>query len=121
MILNSFGVPQGSMLGPFLFNIFLTDLFFILNIDIANYVDNNTPYTSSNDVKVLIKSLEEASNEFSKWFDDNLMKSNPEKCHLLVSTNDNVANRIGNFQTENTKKEQQAFFRLSFIRNMLKS
>ena len=33
------------------------------------------------------------------------MKSNPNKCHLLVSTNDNVAIRMGNFQTENTREK----------------
>ena len=56
------------------------DLLFILNkIDIANYADDNTPYTSPGDVNGLIKSLEEASKELFKWFDNNLMKSNPDK------------------------------------------
>ena len=60
-----FGVPQGSILGPLLFNISLVDLFFILNkIDIPNYADDNTPYTSSNDVNGFKKVLEEASKEF---------------------------------------------------------
>ena len=101
-----FVVPQGSILGPLLFNIFLADLFFILNkTDIANYADDNTPCTSSNDVNGLIQKLEEASKESFKWFDDSLMKSNPDKCHLLVSANDKVAIRIGNFQIENTKRK----------------
>ena len=61
---------------------FLANLFFILNkIDITNYTDDNTLYMSSNDVNRLIKSLEEASKELFKWFDDNLMKSNPDKCY----------------------------------------
>ena len=85
----------------------MADLFFILSkTDIANYADDNTPYTSSNDVNGLIKNLQEASKKLFKSFDDNLMKSNPDKCHLLVSTNDNVKIRIGNFQIENTKREK---------------
>ena len=41
-----YGVPQGSMLGPLLFNVHLCDLFYFLeDLDIASYADDTTIYT----------------------------------------------------------------------------
>ena len=98
-----FGVPQGSILGPLLFNIFLIDLFFIVeNIDIASYADDNTPYIGANNITEVIISLEKATDTIFKWFSDNLMKSVADKCHLLVSTNNAINIKIRNIDINNS-------------------
>ena len=81
-----FGVPQGSILGPILFNIFLSDLFLIVdNVDIANYGDDNTTYKEHENIDDLIKSVQDAVAKLFIWFSGNQMKGNTDKCHLLLS------------------------------------
>ena len=93
------GVTQRSVLGPLLLNIFLADLFLIHNhIDIANFEDDNTPYLSAESVENVMESLERASVSLFRWFENNLLKSNANKCYFLVSASQQISLNANKFK-----------------------
>ena len=98
-----FGVPQGSILRAILFNIFLSDLFLVVqNVDFASYAEDNTIYDAGDSIGEVIFSLQESSKKLFKWFADNQMKTNEDKCHLIVSTNELTEIQIRDFSIKNS-------------------
>ena len=82
---QSKGVPQGSILGPLLFNIFVNDLFlFIEKCTLYNYADDNSMSHSSLTLQGVLSSLLSDCKIAVEWFDDNGMKAKPAKSQFMV-------------------------------------
>ena len=81
-----FGVPQGSVLGPLLFNIYINDLFYMTeSTDTCNFADDTTFYACDSSLEDLVNRLEHDAKLAIEWFDCNYMKLNKDKCDLIIS------------------------------------
>ena len=84
----SHGVPQGSVLGPLLFNIYINYIFFLVtDTGIRNYADDTTIFSCDYEINNILETLERDANLLSDWFVDNYMKMKDDKSHLLMFCN----------------------------------
>ena len=78
-------MPQGSILGPLLFNIFINDLLSVVSkTDICNFADDNTIYSCASTLDEVLSSLNHDLSNILFWFKANQLAANPSKFQMLV-------------------------------------
>ena len=80
------GIPQVSILGPFLFNLFINDLFlFVERTNICNFADDNIIYRCDSDLEIVLEDLQLDMKILLNWFKINLIKPNPKKFKFMIT------------------------------------
>ena len=90
MVLN-----RGSILSPLNFHVFLCRLFYFLEgVAVGSYVDDTAPCSANKTNDLVIKEIQHFSKALFQQFENNYMKMNSGKNHILFSENDNVSATI---------------------------
>ena len=104
------GVPQGSIDGPLLFNLFINDLVFFIQYSVlSNYADDNNLFVigkNKEDIKSLLLLDFEIVNN---WFYENFMILNPEKSHYMClgkNLDDNEVLNFNNLVIESSEEKE---------------
>lgn len=84
------GVPQGSVLGPHLFNYFMADMPDIAPCEYFQYADDTAIFSTSIGRKHAIKNLQKAVDIIMKWFDRWKLELNIDKCGAMFFSPTNV-------------------------------
>ena len=59
--------------------------FFLKDVGICNFADDTTTYISDESLKNVLRSLEKNFMLAIRWFENNYMKLNTDKCRLIIS------------------------------------
>ena len=92
-----FGVPQGSILGPVLFSIYVADLQSDMKMRGYQYADDTTLYCHAKpkDVETLSRTTNESIEQLGTWASNNNLALNSEKTKLMVLSTQELSRRHG--------------------------
>ena len=113
-ILNvNIGVPQGSVLGPILFLLYVNDLSSNVHIGQCNiYADDTIIYTTGNDISSVNSKLQACVEKASNWYDENKLVVNASKSNVMIVGTPHMVSKLNeersqlNLSLKDTKLDQ---------------
>ena len=84
------GCPQGSVLGPLLWNIFQNDLSYNLDSGLSIYADDHQIYVKGKDMCTIVAKPQESATIATNWYDSNLLLGNLKKYQTMNIRNKSV-------------------------------
>ena len=82
----NYGVPQGSVLGPLLFSIYINDLPLSIQACCELFADDTTIHSSHSDLATTTKMLQDSVDNLVEWAKQNHMSLHPSKTKSMLIT-----------------------------------
>lgn len=78
------GIPQGSILGPLLFILYINDLSDALDLSVLSFADDTTLYLSHSNIQTLYHSSNNELSKLFKWLNANKLALNTDKTKYMI-------------------------------------